>query len=245
MIPEPGNPQSLNRYSWVLNQPLRFTDPTGHFEQDALQEATGLDDKAFAEWWASLPPELQNLLTDAQWSSILLFDETILGESVHFELLFGKDKETDKMAFFNLVDGKKMNFWEGISHSRTALEETGVRPDLIRWDSPRPPLQQHADFFEGDDVFLAFDDEYQRAYDSTMSCAVGIGISLAGLISLKKPTLIGGGSAAFGAAWSALTCVLSLSNDPVPYIWNGPVENWRWVPANSFTNSQHVWQNVH
>jgi hypothetical protein len=29
LVPEPGNPQSLNRYSYVLNNPLRYTDPTG------------------------------------------------------------------------------------------------------------------------------------------------------------------------------------------------------------------------
>ena len=30
MVPEPGNPQALNRYSYVLNNPLRYNDPTGH-----------------------------------------------------------------------------------------------------------------------------------------------------------------------------------------------------------------------
>jgi len=30
IVPEPGNPQSLNRYSYTLNNPLRYTDPTGH-----------------------------------------------------------------------------------------------------------------------------------------------------------------------------------------------------------------------
>ncbi len=29
IVPEPGNPQSLNRYSYVNNNPLRYTDPTG------------------------------------------------------------------------------------------------------------------------------------------------------------------------------------------------------------------------
>jgi RHS repeat-associated protein len=30
IVPEPGNPQALNRYSYVLNNPVKYNDPTGH-----------------------------------------------------------------------------------------------------------------------------------------------------------------------------------------------------------------------
>ena len=30
IVPEPGNPQALNRYSYVNNNPMRYNDPTGH-----------------------------------------------------------------------------------------------------------------------------------------------------------------------------------------------------------------------
>jgi RHS repeat-associated protein len=30
IVPEPGNPQHFNRYSYVRNNPLNFTDPSGH-----------------------------------------------------------------------------------------------------------------------------------------------------------------------------------------------------------------------
>ncbi|OGO23025.1 MAG: hypothetical protein A2144_11670 [Chloroflexi bacterium RBG_16_50_9] len=30
IVPSPANPQSLNRYSYVLNNPLKYTDPSGH-----------------------------------------------------------------------------------------------------------------------------------------------------------------------------------------------------------------------
>ncbi|MHB1356509.1 MAG: RHS repeat-associated core domain-containing protein [Anaerolineae bacterium] len=39
IVPEPGNPQSLNRYSYALNNPLKYTDPTGHmvkYEDDYM-----------------------------------------------------------------------------------------------------------------------------------------------------------------------------------------------------------------
>jgi RHS repeat-associated protein len=32
MVPDPRNPQALNRYSYVNNNPMRYTDPTGHME---------------------------------------------------------------------------------------------------------------------------------------------------------------------------------------------------------------------
>lgn len=34
IVPRSSNPQSLNRYSYVLNNPLRFIDPTGHYCQN-------------------------------------------------------------------------------------------------------------------------------------------------------------------------------------------------------------------
>ncbi len=30
VVPEPGNPQALNRYSYVYNNPLKYVDPSGH-----------------------------------------------------------------------------------------------------------------------------------------------------------------------------------------------------------------------
>ena len=42
IVPEPGNPQSLNRYSYVLNNPLRYTDPTGMFSEDEIMGYLGV-----------------------------------------------------------------------------------------------------------------------------------------------------------------------------------------------------------
>jgi RHS repeat-associated protein len=31
IVPGPSNPQALNRYSYVLNDPIKYTDPSGHY----------------------------------------------------------------------------------------------------------------------------------------------------------------------------------------------------------------------
>ncbi len=37
IVPDPENPQSFNRYSYTLNNPLRYVDPSGHFSEGAIQ----------------------------------------------------------------------------------------------------------------------------------------------------------------------------------------------------------------
>jgi RHS repeat-associated protein/uncharacterized repeat protein (TIGR01451 family) len=52
LVPDPGNPQALNRYSYTLNNPLKYMDPTGHWP-DPVQWLQRQVDKLVAsvqEW---------------------------------------------------------------------------------------------------------------------------------------------------------------------------------------------------
>jgi len=41
LVPNPANPQSLNRYSYTLGNPLRYTDPSGHLTEEQINRWTG------------------------------------------------------------------------------------------------------------------------------------------------------------------------------------------------------------
>ena len=56
IVPELGNPQALNRYAYVYNNPLRYTDPSGHYIFE--------DDPGKPYFPPPLPP---NPLTNEQW----------------------------------------------------------------------------------------------------------------------------------------------------------------------------------
>jgi RHS repeat-associated protein len=43
IVPSPGNPQSLNRYSYCLGNPLRYADSTGHWTEEQLEAQFGKD----------------------------------------------------------------------------------------------------------------------------------------------------------------------------------------------------------
>ena len=46
IAPKPENPQTRNRYSYVLNNPTRYTDPSGHCSESAAQEEEKGDARA-------------------------------------------------------------------------------------------------------------------------------------------------------------------------------------------------------
>ena len=70
IVPNPANPQSFNRYSYVRNNPLKYKDPTGHYEC----HANGICADVITSTWTPTRPALpasQPLIsfTGGAWSN--------------------------------------------------------------------------------------------------------------------------------------------------------------------------------
>ena len=94
VVPQPGNPQALNRYSYVLNNPLKYTDPGGNLPEasvsgEPVRYEPRTDPSAFDLAWAWL---LEQCPTQ------IIFDE---GHSLTRDLMRDKGVNEARDQFYH------------------------------------------------------------------------------------------------------------------------------------------------
>ena len=74
VVPEPGNPAGLNRYLYSLGNPLRYTDPSGHyaFEEDPSDQWVYFDPSVRSKYYFTHPEYKQRQLSDTEILGTLL-----------------------------------------------------------------------------------------------------------------------------------------------------------------------------
>jgi RHS repeat-associated protein len=75
IVPHPGSPQSLDRYAYVLNNPLKYFDPSGHQDEDdpPWDPFGWLKDiyRGFSNWWNGLMRDMCSMNLDPNCGMML------------------------------------------------------------------------------------------------------------------------------------------------------------------------------
>jgi RHS repeat-associated protein len=73
IVPDPTNPQQFNRYTYVLNNPIRYTDPTGHLSEDEIKKYFGFStmQQMIDAYGQAITDALWN--TEFTWGDVLFY----------------------------------------------------------------------------------------------------------------------------------------------------------------------------
>jgi hypothetical protein len=102
VVPEPGNPQALNRYSYALSNSLRYTDPTGHFTEEELRKY-GIPDWMIEDWQR-----------DRVWWGMI--SKAQLGDVLVVETIYGRAE--GRFALYEMEQGVGLTLKQGREYTR-------------------------------------------------------------------------------------------------------------------------------
>jgi hypothetical protein len=113
IVPDPANPQSLNRYAYVLNNPLRYVDPTGHMPRAEIMKYLGFSTWEETQEYFSDAPSVLKMLehTGVEIGSIVVASDPKYTELQAMLVLVG-NAESDEftLSLWDLKEGVPINW---------------------------------------------------------------------------------------------------------------------------------------
>ena len=151
IIPNPANPQSFNRYSYVQNNPIRYTDPTGHKACGSI-DGNGNCDDTEEKVFKLLDYVDDHILNDRKEGLKGKHREDVLGAMIKVvnkaSMIFGKD-------WNGFLDATTYVFTGYYGHGHEAMAAAGF---------PGVFTDSFVGYFDGDTGFHPdFQDESNQA----------------------------------------------------------------------------------
>jgi len=150
IVPDPSNPQDLNRYSYAGNNPLLYTDPTGHFKFEDLFKtvvSTIVGVATFALFPESAPVTAKLILSGMVAGGTHgamsgreqnIFSGAVIG-GISAAIGYGLYKIPDVGPYIGLGAGVGVSYatggWEGLANFGLGLGTAAVAAAIISPDS--------------------------------------------------------------------------------------------------------------
>jgi RHS repeat-associated protein len=205
IVPEPGNPQSLNRYAYVLNNPLRYVDPSGHLSDDEIKAYTDYDTDEDFDALIKNNPQLYWMLRALHFDDSLYawFDgqgrksyrATLKNRRLFFtpedRFLYPGDTQDRKVGYF--AQAEKLAL--GRFHTNDAAY--GFIAGGFSWEKGLDPEKCYESRWKSVDTYRTVSD-WDYFWDFKLQQAVGTGLIGAGVGMLVGPVgPVPGGVVAF------------------------------------------------
>ncbi len=182
-MPKPGNPQALNRYGYVYNNPLRYTDPTGYLTEEQIMAYLGVK-----TWEGVLALFERGGALEGKWGWLETLRWARLGDEMLFFRNFGGLWPSDEALVFQgtLVD------WEGQLYIRS--KEAWIPASKAAWlgnayGVARLYSDEHKVYLG---TLYAEQRYYHLKFDPSKVDWVGVGLDTAGIIADSISFGIGG-----------------------------------------------------
>ena len=224
IVPEATDPQGYNRYSYAYNNPVKYSDPTGHLSEDEIKDYFGFQNRQemFDAGWVE---ELVNWLwdPDVTWGDVFSYNDGA-GEAM---LVLLEERQRDSGLYRGI-------FW-GINGEDKGEEV--YRSQIESLDDHTQAATALEEFYQGQWENLpkqSGSDGYNNYDPTTYVDALTVGTvsasaSIGGLFFISGPggwvaagiSIIGGGTAIHQVATDNLTAKYPVLRLPAP-LGNAP-----------------------
>jgi hypothetical protein len=110
IVPNPANPQSLNRFSYGLGNPVRYTDPTGYFSEDEIKKFFGKEN-----WDDVLKLFQEGGELEGRWGWLAILQRGEFGDNINIEwdtsLLPENHPRVDDTFTGKLIESPEGELW--------------------------------------------------------------------------------------------------------------------------------------
>ena len=228
VVPSLRNPQAYDRYHYANSNPLRYTDPTGHFSDEQLAELFHLNPDDLIDWLATLDAIVVKVLRTAELGDIFAYQ--LNGEPGYYMFVMTTG---GALALYPIGGGKSwvlqgvisrltylINHSEGyalfIPKNREDLQDYTIYTDISAGVPIGEPTLEEGWNINGNEeiVMVTIDFDFVKWLWETVKDGVGV----IGGLAICLGTYGIGCIIAIGAAWDFLVSFIDMPGTKIPVL---------------------------